>query len=288
MHDVTIVCATRNGGDAVRLTFESLRRTTVAPLRVLVADNGSVDGTREMLGGLDWIELHRRRPGRHAPGHGATLDWLVRKVTTRLVLTLDSDVVFLRRGWLEELRAALDRSGAIAVGELEPAVGGYRARLSPALLLLDTERLRALRCSFRSYVRIDDPDEALRWRRRPASGEQRAPGRAGDVSQRRLLHDRRPSVRASARVGIAVVGDTGGDPSQVPPPRPHVVGGGADDELSERNRQNELHVRTALAARRPRHVTSLSNRGACSRRSRTRRPATTGRGYRTMRARATI
>ena len=51
------------------------------------------------------------------------------------------------------------------------------------------------------------------------------PGRAGDVSQRRLLHDRRPSVRASARVGLAVVGDTGGDPSQVPPPRPHVVGG---------------------------------------------------------------
>ncbi len=246
MHDVTIVCATRNGGDAVRLTFESLRRTTVAPLRVLVADNGSVDGTREMLGGLDWIELHRRRPGRHAPGHGATLDWLVRKVTTRLVLTLDSDVVFLRRGWLEELCAALDRSGAIAVGELEPAVGGYRARLSPALLLLDTERLRALRCSFRSYVRIDDPDEALRWRRRPASGER---VRQGELATYRSAAFYTTGARVFERLHesgsrwLATPAATRRKYRHLG----HMSWAGADDELSERNRQNELHVRAALA-----------------------------------------
>lgn len=246
MHDVTIVCATRNGGDAVRLTFESLRRTTVAPLRVLVADNGSVDGTREMLGALDWIELHRRRPGRHAPGHGATLDWLVRKVTTRRVLTLDSDVVFLRRGWLEELCAALDRSGAIAVGEFEPAIGGYRARLSPAVLLFDTERLRALRCSFRSYVRIGDPDEALCWRRRPAGGER--------VSEGELATYRSAAFYTTGARVFERLHESGSKWLATPATTRrkyrhlgHASWAGADDELSERHRQNELHVRSALA-----------------------------------------
>ena len=58
-----------------------------------MADNGSVDRTaREFLGSLRWIELHRRRVGRHTVSHGATLDWLMRQVTTKYVLTLDSDV----------------------------------------------------------------------------------------------------------------------------------------------------------------------------------------------------
>jgi glycosyltransferase involved in cell wall biosynthesis len=171
MSDVTIVCATRNGADAVRLTFDSFRRFTPEPHRVVVADNGSVDGTREFLESLPWIELHRRRVGRHALSHGATLDWLVRRVTTKYVLTLDSDVAFRQPGWLGELRRALERSGAAAVGEFEAGVGGYRPRLSPAVCLLETERIRALRCSFRSYVRFRDPEEALRWRTSRAPGE---------------------------------------------------------------------------------------------------------------------
>ena len=167
--DTTILCAARNGGDAVRLTLSSLRRFTPEAYRMLVADNGSTDGTRDYLASLDWIELFKRDPRRNATSHGATLDWLARKVTTRYFLTLDSDVVFLRRGWLSDLCKAMEKRGSAAVGEFEPAVAGYRPRLAPYVLLLDTERFRALHCSFRSCVLMSDPAEIRRWRRRRTS-----------------------------------------------------------------------------------------------------------------------
>jgi glycosyltransferase involved in cell wall biosynthesis len=165
--DITILCATRNGGDAVRLTFSSLRRFTPEGCRVLVADNGSTDGTLDFLSGLDWIDLFRRDPRRSKTSHGATLDWLARKVTTRYFLTLDSDVIFLRRGWLSELLEALQQDRGTAVGEYESGVAGYRPRLAPYVLLLHTERFRALRSSFESGVRFRDPADVRRWRRRP-------------------------------------------------------------------------------------------------------------------------
>ncbi|MGH9124779.1 MAG: glycosyltransferase family 2 protein [Acidimicrobiales bacterium] len=46
---VTVVCATRNARAAVRLTVASLLRHTTLPFRLLVADNGSTDGTLEDL-----------------------------------------------------------------------------------------------------------------------------------------------------------------------------------------------------------------------------------------------
>ena len=162
--DVTIICATRNAADAVRLTFESLRRSEPTGYRLLVADNGSTDGTLEFLASLDWVQLFR---GDGCQSHGAALDWLTRKVTTRYFLTMDSDVVFLRPGWLADLRRVAQENGAAAVGELEPGSGAYRSRLAPYVLLLDTDRIRALGSSFESCAVIRDPAEALRWRRRP-------------------------------------------------------------------------------------------------------------------------
>lgn len=167
--DVTILCATCDGGDAVRLTLSSLRQFTPEPYQLLVADNGSTDGTREYLAALDWLELFNRDPRRSASSHGATLDWLVRRVKTRYFLTLDSDVVFLRRGWLSDLRETLERRGVATVGEFEPGVEAYRPRLAPHVMLIDSDRFRALRCSFRACVMIGDRAEICRWRRRRPS-----------------------------------------------------------------------------------------------------------------------
>ena len=136
---------------------------------MLVADNGSTDGTREYLASLDWIEVFDRDPRRVATSHGATLDWLARKVTTCYFLTLDSDVVFLRRGWLRDLCEEIERHDAAAVGEFEPGLAGYRSRLAPYVMLLDTNRFRALHCSFRSCVVMSDPADVRRWRRRRPS-----------------------------------------------------------------------------------------------------------------------
>jgi glycosyltransferase involved in cell wall biosynthesis len=168
--DITILCATLNGRDAVRLTMSSLRRHTPESYRILVADNGSTDGTLEYLRGLDWIELFKHDRRCRNRSHGATLDWLARKVETRYFLTLDSDVAFLRSAWLSELRRALEVRRAVAVGEPEPGTGSYRPRLAPYVLLFDTARFRALDRSFESCATFHDPVEARRWRGRAESG----------------------------------------------------------------------------------------------------------------------
>jgi glycosyltransferase involved in cell wall biosynthesis len=169
MNAVSIVCATLNAREAVQLTFESLARCTPEPVDVLVADNGSTDGTLEYLQSLDWLRVVplSARPGA-CTDHGSTLDWLTARVQTPYLLTLDSDVEFLARGWLTSMLAYAQGTRLDALGLFEPAVGAYRERLAPYVLLLRTAALRGVATSFRSFVRIEDPLEAARWQARPA------------------------------------------------------------------------------------------------------------------------
>ena len=169
MNAVTIVCATLNAREAVQLTFESLARCTPEPVELLVADNGSTDGTLEYLQSLNWPHVFplNDRSGA-STDHGSTLDWLTARVQTPYVLTLDSDVEFLARGWLSDMLEYARDEQLDALGVFEPAVGAYRERLAPYVLLLRTAALRAIATSFRSFVRIADPLEADRWQRRTA------------------------------------------------------------------------------------------------------------------------
>src|SRR5688572_29089417 len=54
---VTVICATRNAREAVRLTLSSFRRYTPEPCVVLVADNGSTDGTLDDLRAIPWLTV---------------------------------------------------------------------------------------------------------------------------------------------------------------------------------------------------------------------------------------
>ncbi|MDK1349128.1 hypothetical protein QNO09_38980 [Streptomyces sp. 378] len=54
---MTVIGATRNARLATRLTYASFRRRTPEPVRVLVADNGSTDGTLDDLRRLDWLTV---------------------------------------------------------------------------------------------------------------------------------------------------------------------------------------------------------------------------------------
>jgi glycosyltransferase involved in cell wall biosynthesis len=203
---VTIVCATRDACDAVRLTVRSLLRHTPPVGRIVVADNGSTDGTLEWLRTVDGIDvvalderarvladehewrrsvaaaLVRRGAGSTATArrllgdgaaapvpsteHGATLDWLVAHATTPYVVTLDSDVELLADGWLEAALAVMHRDGLAAFGSLEPGRGQYRPRLALHLLLIRTDAVRRVNGTFRGTFRCDDPDERERWRAR--------------------------------------------------------------------------------------------------------------------------
>ncbi len=154
----------------MRLTFETLRECTPESVEVLVADNGSTDGTLEYLSRLDWLDvvpLDRRRAERHAPAdlsmHGATLDWLVKQVRTPYVVTMDSDVEFYDPGWLTALTScATSEMNLVAVGEFEPGVAGYAPRLAPHLMLMRTAVPAQLNVSFRGFSHASDPDEVKR------------------------------------------------------------------------------------------------------------------------------
>jgi glycosyltransferase involved in cell wall biosynthesis len=167
---LTIVCATFNAREAVQLTLMSLRNCLPFETRVLVADNGSTDGTLAHLESQEWLTVAplSARPGA-ATDHGSTLDWLAEQVTTPYFLTLDSDVELLTRNCLDDMLALAQAEGLDALGVYEPAIGAYRTRLAPYALLLRTATFRALDTSFRSFARIDDPLEAARWRARPPS-----------------------------------------------------------------------------------------------------------------------
>jgi hypothetical protein len=191
---VTVVCATRNARAAVRLTFASFFRYNDGETPIFVADNGSTDGTLEELRRWPQIQLvtiaQRRallacdrarqalvpEPGARRPEedddlvditeHGATLDWLVERVTTPLVLVMDSDVEFLQDGCLAAMVDLVESRRLAALGQLEPGWHGYQPRLAPALLLLRTDVVRRYRASFRPATWISDPAEADRWARR--------------------------------------------------------------------------------------------------------------------------
>lgn len=176
---VTVICATLNAREAVRLTFSSFRRYTPEPCPVLVADNGSMDGTLDDLRALPWLKVFplEERAGESSaasavdPGalteHGAALDWLAARVETPYFLTLDSDVEFLEAGWLGEMLEQMTACDLAALGHYEPGMDSYRPRLAPYALLLRTSSFRSLRTSFRGFVQIHDPAEARRWQASP-------------------------------------------------------------------------------------------------------------------------
>jgi len=166
---VTVLCATRNAREVVRLTLASLHRYMPEPATVLVADNGSTDGTLQDLRALPWLTVFSVEDRQTtSTAHGPALDWLAARVRTRYFLTLDSDVEFLAPGWLGYMLELAETQDLTALGVYEPGVARVRERLAPFVLLMRAAEFRKLYVSFQPFIRIDDAEEAQRWlARRP-------------------------------------------------------------------------------------------------------------------------
>lgn len=99
---ITVVIPVRNRAELVRRTLDSLRAQTVAPARVILVDNGSTDGTPDVL---------RQYPGAlviEEPRHGAAAarNAGLARVNTPYVLFFDSDDYMPPRH-IEEITAGL-------------------------------------------------------------------------------------------------------------------------------------------------------------------------------------
>ncbi len=125
---VTIIILTWNGLDYTRACLDSLRRHTSlnANVTVLVADNGSTDGTVEYLRQQTWIRIieNKRNLG------------FVRGNNTAIrttpgdedILLLNNDIEIYQPGWLEEMQR-------VAYGDAQIGIVGCRQLLPNGLLL---------------------------------------------------------------------------------------------------------------------------------------------------------
>jgi hypothetical protein len=129
MTDVTIVtCYVRGTHEMMSACLSSIRRHTKTPANVIVAaqegslDQGLFDAVSCFSGSpmsVEVVEVPNRymREGRE---HGSILDRVIEiEVSTKYVLTLDSDAIPMRDRWLEEIVGMMGRD-ACTSGILHP------------------------------------------------------------------------------------------------------------------------------------------------------------------------
>lgn len=140
--------------DLTRLCLRSIRKYTCLPYEVVVVDNDSQDASLEYLKSLRWIRLiERKDPTNDTSGgyaHAAALDLALQECRTEFFVSLHSDTVIHRDGWLEMLLEPF-------AGEPKMAcVGGGKVELEPAWRR-GLKRATDYRTFFRNLFRVPDP-----------------------------------------------------------------------------------------------------------------------------------
>lgn len=106
-----------------RLCLRSIRKFTQQPYEVIVIDNDSQDASVDYLRGLPWIRLIERRNANDAGGgdaHGAALDLALSECRTEFFVSLHSDSIVRRPGWLGDLIGHFGpQTACVGSGKLE-------------------------------------------------------------------------------------------------------------------------------------------------------------------------
>jgi hypothetical protein len=169
---VHVYVASLNTAAATELCIRSMRACTDLDFALTVGDAGSTDGSLAMLRRfeqLGWLELQVAEHGRR---HSEWLNQWVGECPSPYAVFVDSDVVFRRHGWLEELVATARDTGSVFVsaGILHPSFPPTDAqgrklrwmpRPTPWMMLVDVERARATEVGF-GFRTGDDPDAGVR------------------------------------------------------------------------------------------------------------------------------
>ena len=152
------VCvASYNTRRGTELTVRSALRRAGMPFRLVVGDGASSDGSIPMLEGFadrGLLELMRSSTARK---HPEWLDHWYQTCSARYLVFSDSDVYYRRQGWLVDLVATSQETGAaIVAGRIQPdwserpkyADGTERrlpgARPEPCLMLIDMDQVRGV------------------------------------------------------------------------------------------------------------------------------------------------
>ena len=130
---IAVVIPLYNGAPWIRGTIESVLGQTLSPAEVVVVDDGSTDGSPDLVDGVEGVRIL------HNPGKGANVarNYGLEKTRSPYVAFLDQDDSW-HPGHLGRLADALDETpdAPAAVSSLVPLVDGAEIELS------DTPRKR--------------------------------------------------------------------------------------------------------------------------------------------------
>ena len=156
---VHLYVASLNTATATELCIRSMREFAGYPFELTIGDSGSDDGSVEMLRRLEtlgWLSVEVAAGGRL---HAEWLDEWRGSCTARLAVFVDSDVEFLRPGWLVQLVSAWRSTGrhlfaassCLGLGdsssrlEERPSAPRHARRRG---FLVDVDQARSIRSSF--------------------------------------------------------------------------------------------------------------------------------------------
>lgn len=141
---VTVIIVNWNTKDVTADVVRAVRDLSPPDTRILLVDNGSTDGGRELFGswpGIDKLLL------RSNAGHGVALDLAVSRTRTKVAVTLDSDAIPLTANWLD--------AAVKPVREGRAVLAGLRSRrdfVHPVYSAVDTATFVRRRLSFQTFV----------------------------------------------------------------------------------------------------------------------------------------
>jgi glycosyltransferase involved in cell wall biosynthesis len=155
--DVRVHFASFNTAAVTELCVRTMHRQAGLPFELVVGDCGSTDGSLELLRRFErdgWLTLEVAPGGRP---HAAWLDDWFARCDRRYAVFCDSDVEFLRSGWLDRMVAAARRDDAALVATRvqardgqpyrHPVTGAARTlapRPEPWLMLIDVTKTRGV------------------------------------------------------------------------------------------------------------------------------------------------
>lgn len=138
---VAIATVNYNTQPLLELLVRSIERYTPEPHRIYVFDNGSTDGSREYLAGLDEVVSVLAKEN---VGHTGGLNTLVKDMTEDVLVCLDTDAHVYREGWLSALLEELD--GTVKAVGFQSGFGGDPGKVAKSLhafcLLVDLRPFR--------------------------------------------------------------------------------------------------------------------------------------------------
>jgi hypothetical protein len=120
------------------------------PYNLLIMENSTNDDTQKLLieNGITWY-------GNPGGTHSPSVDVLIDKCTTKYMLLVDTDIIFLKP--IDILLQTIKNYDAAMIGEVQGSRGGYliKNRVAPWFCIIDIEKIKANNIKFHSQDRID-------------------------------------------------------------------------------------------------------------------------------------